>query len=352
VLDKHEGEVEAANKEAAVDREMLASRYAAAKEAAGAAHQENVWSINAVHEGARTAAEDRLRQGKAELTSQMETLQGLQQKARELLAKWQQPAEDLEAEARDAGAPPAKEPARAVADCVTEVERLLARLQGLRAPRYVRGSRFAGLVALLWLIQVYPLGWLVVTLGGFQFKSLMGSVVSTVGLGVAASTLATLVIGFTVYYVLRSVTRTSIRELYLPLCRTMLEANVLREQRLARMKEDYRTELQNAKRTFNREMRRTEARFAKKRAGLKEKKDAAQPQIEERLLQRLAQAEQRRTDGLRGAEERSNARLAAARQRHADEVGQAEERRQRLLQVVRTSHARAWTALAGAWLER
>jgi hypothetical protein len=346
VLDKLEGEVEAANKEAAVDREALASRYAAAKESAAAAQQETVWSINAVHEGNRTAAEDRLRQGKAQLATQMETLQGLQKKARELLVKWQRPVEDLEAEARDAGAPPAKDPARSVPDCIAEVEGQVDRLHNLRAPRWLTRGRFTALVALLWLVQVFPLGWLVVTIGGFS-KGL----VSILGLGVAASTLATLGIGFAIYIALRGVTRSNVRALYIPLCRTLLEANVLREQLLARMKEEYKTELQSAKRQFNREMRRAEARYDKKRATMKEKMDAALPRVEERLLQRLAQSEQRRTDGLRGAEERSNARLAAARQRHADEVGQAEERRQKLLQEVRTSHARAWTALAGAWQE-
>jgi hypothetical protein len=351
VLDKHETEVEAANKAAAVEREALASRYAAAKEAAQAANQEATWSVNAVHEGARTAAEDRLRQGKAQLATQMETLQGLQKNAQDLLARWGWPVEDLEAEARSAGAPPAKDPARGVADCITEVEGLLEKLRSLRAPRYLRRGPFTAIVALLWLIQIPLLGWLVVTLGGLGGGSQVRWLVSVVGLGVAASTLATLVIGFALYFVLRSVARTSVRECYLPLCRTLLEANTLREQLLTRMKEDYRTDLHNAKRQFNREMRRTTARFEKKREALKRKKDTAQPQVEERLLQRLAQSDQHRTDGLRGAEERSNARLAAARQRHADEVGQAEERRQRLLQEVRTSHARAWTALAGAWQE-
>jgi DNA segregation ATPase FtsK/SpoIIIE-like protein len=341
---RFERETEVANKEAAVDREVFSGRYASAKDSVQSAHKEAIWAIGAVAEGARSEAEDRLRKSRTQLGNQMDSLVTLHKEARELLEGWRQPVRELEDDARVAAAAQPVQAPRSPEECIAEIEYYLGRLRSLVAPRFLKGPRLGALVTLLFLAQVYPLGWLVVLLGGLK-----ASLVGQVGLGVAASALVTLGVALVTHAALRGVTRSQVRELYGPFCQTLLEADKAREQLLAQFKDEFKTAVRQSKKRHNREMRKAESRYRRKRLSMRHQKEEILPPIEERLLRRLGEFEKQRADGVRAAEEHAAAWLADARGNHAEEMRKIEEGRQKRLQEIRGAHGRNWNALAGAW---
>jgi hypothetical protein len=344
LLRRYQDEAESANKQAAGEREAFTKRHAAARQAAHDAFKEVRWTIGAVLEGALSDAKDRARQGRLQVETAAESLAALQKEARALLEEWQQPAAEMEDEVRAALDPEAEKTYRPLEEYVTEAQELLDRLGMLVAPRYLSWPRLAGLLAILFVAQVYPLGWLIVHL-----LRPSASTSLLVALGMIASGLVTVGVGRVTYGILRAFARSQVRDLYIPFCRLMLEADFAREKALADLKEEFLQRKRAAKQHHNDELRKAHARYRRTMIALKREKEGALPPLEEQMLRRLAAGEERRGAELRAAEERAAARLDQARARHAEEVRQCEELRQQRVQELRATLTRDWTALAGAW---
>jgi S-DNA-T family DNA segregation ATPase FtsK/SpoIIIE len=344
VQGRFEAEQEAARREHTVARDEVLTREAAEREASRAAYQEACWTIAAQLEATRTSAEEKLRDNKARLASRIEELFAVQQQARSLLQEWKQPARDIEADAQAEPPKAVGEGFRKLSDCLADAQGLLAELRGLAAPRYLRPGRFALLSALTWLVLVYPLGWLLLYATGWG-----GGLKGLLVLGVVAASLSTIALAAVAHWFLAARTRWWVRELYLPLCHVLLEAEQTRHVLLDRYKEDSRVAILEGKRKHNEDVRAAHTAYRRQRSASKQQRNAALPPIEERYRKEQTDSQVRRDAALREAEERYHRRCTEAQQLYEQDMLQLQGRQRQHLADIRARHECDWATLADAW---
>jgi hypothetical protein len=325
-------------------RQAANKRYNSGKEASEAAYKEACWTIGAVLEGAKTDATSRLRELHARLVDDVEAVGKLREEGHKLVESWDQPVEELEAEAdASASMTDVKAAPRELSQVKADAEALVALLKSLTAPKLRRPLPFGIFAVLVWLI-LCPLGWLVGSLVGVTDKP-----VQLAFLGIAAGTLLTGVAAMIAYMVMTRHTRNSARALFLPLCRLALEADATKGVLDESYKTEYSEAVRVAKNKHNDEVRQAHAKLNDKRTTIKKQLDQALPPVEDRLRQRLAAAQEARETALRTAEQHYQVRREEARKRHEKETNRLREAHGKRLEEIHAAHHKRWDRLAEAW---
>jgi hypothetical protein len=253
---RYAAEMDAAQKEHGQARLDLHNQLDAEHEAAESAVGEARWAADALLDGARSDAAQRLRENNARLASRVEDLHGYHQQARTLLQEWNQPLSQLEADAASAKPQAAAAgPLRKMTECIHDVKGLLRELENLVVPRFLKGNRLLGLILLLWLALIFPLGWL-----ALRVVELERNPAFLFGLGVAASTVVSVLAGFAAAAILRRVARKQVAGVYLPLCDVLVEAEATRQRLLKRYQAEHDQSLAEGQQRYEREMAKVRAR--------------------------------------------------------------------------------------------
>ncbi len=343
---RYEAEKAAALAEYAAVRKAIRERYEEEKEEVQSAFREATWTLGAFLEGSKAEAEKELTEQKTRLTGQTERLHAVRKEARALLEEWKQPLTYL-----DAPAPPPPDVTAEGGERVklpqylADVEELLSELQALAAPRWLKGKRFAAVFALVWLLLIYPLGLLVVRYGGLDVPRFEGKLL----VGLAASTVATLLLGAIAHAVLSAVTRAQVRALAVPLGEDLAAAQARCAQILDFFTTQHDQHVRAARRRHQREVRAAQAKSMQEAAAVKQRRAEALPPVKDRYRARRKACARQRARDLRRAEQRYQRASAAARQRHAGGRKEAEQRHQSRLTQALARHDADHARMAAQW---
>jgi hypothetical protein len=336
-------EQDAANREYTLNRGQILERESTEKEEAQTTYQEACWTIGAILEGAKSEAEQDLRENKTRLNARLDELHTIQQKARAHLEEWKQPTKEMEAEilsviTLDRNAPPPK-----LSECVAEAQQFLEELQQLVVPRFFKGRRLAILLLLVWIASILPLGFLVGRL--VNWTSILGMGTS----GLIASSVMMLVVGPLVNLFLAAVARSQVRAVFGPLCQIVAQADGTRQLLVDRYESEFRQTVLDAKKRHNDEVRRTHATYVQQRAASKRRRAQDLPPVEERHERLLRESEERRTEDLHKAEELYRLRRDEIQEHHDEDMRQLEARREQLLKEAQERHDADWNTLVEDW---
>lgn len=338
-------EQDAAAKEHARAKWELTTRLDNARDKVAADYQEATWTAEAVFEAARGTAETRLRDESARLAAQLEDLTRLRQQARDLLDGWNQPVADLEEEAATRQRGTTRQ-LRPLLECLQDAADRLSRLRGLSLPAYT-GKRLLGLGVLLWLVLIVPLGWLTAGLVDAGDEGVNLRLV--VGLGMAASAVATGLILAIAYVVFRFLVRRQVQALYLPLCDVLADGDFSRSHYLDRLQQEHDQAQRDAKGRFSHDRDKATARQQRKTADIAHHRATGFTPIDERLQKRQRISEARRAADLKAAEERHHTGHVAVRQTHAAALTEAESRYRARVEAILAQHQSEWRRHVAAW---
>ena len=336
-------EQDAANREYTLSRGQILERDAAEKEAAETSYKEACWTIGAILEGAKSEAEQELRENKTRLNARLDELHSIQQQGRELLEEWKQPAKEMEAEilsllTLDRNVPPPK-----LSECVAEAQRLLEQMQQLVVPRFFKGRRLAIVLVLVGMASILPLGYLVGRL--VNWTDILGIGVC----GLIASSLMMLVIGPLLSLFLAAVARSQVRAVFGPLCQIVAEADGTRQVLLDRYEADFRQTMLEAKRRHNEEVLRAHEMYKQTRDASKRRRELDLPPVEERHQRLLRESEQRRAEDLHRAEAHYQQRCVEIQERYQEDMRQLHAHREQLLKEIQERHDADWNTLVEDW---
>ncbi|HZY84416.1 MAG TPA: hypothetical protein VFE78_06275, partial [Gemmataceae bacterium] len=346
VAARYEQEKAAALAEFTAARKAVLGRYAEEKEEVQSAFRETCWTLGAFLEGAKAEAGKELLEQKTRLTAQTERLHAVRKEARALLEEWKQPVTYL-----DAPPPPPPDVTAEGGERVklpqylAEVEELLASLQALAAPRWLKGKRFAAVFALVWLLLVYPLGLLVDRYAGLPDHGIEGTLL----LGLAASTVATLLLGAITHAILSAVTRAQVRALAVPLGEDLVAAQVRCAQILDYFTTQHRKQVRAARKRHMLKVRSAQTVSMQRAAEVKRRRAEAMPPVKERFRARRKACARLRVRDLRRAERRYQLASADAQQRHAAGRKEAEQRHQSRLSQALARHDADHAKMAAEW---
>jgi hypothetical protein len=334
------------------EREGVLKKHKSRQDKAKAAYQDACLVTGAIMDDVRTTSKKKLRDTREELTHEVEELEARQAHVRNLLEEWKQPVADFDAAAERETAGGKGETTgaqggeRTLSDCWADVEALIARIEGLILPRFLKGKRFALLMCLLWLALVYPLGMLVVWY--FDGK-IPNRPLPLLFFGIIASTVLVPLASTAGWTLLAVLARRQVRGLYLPFCSVLVEAKTIRHRLVEQARAACREELRQGKKHHNEEVRAAFKLYRRRKASIKRKLDRELAEVDVHLKQRQAEVEQRRAAEIGVAEQRCQARKVKAKQRHVEDLRHIEQRCQRRLTELRANNARDWEVVFGGW---
>jgi hypothetical protein len=336
-------EQEALQKEYSLTRWGLTGRFDAEKEAAEAALQEARFTADAVLEGGKTDAVNRLRKTTATLNTQMDEMRSLFNEGRILVEGWRQPARAIEEAVYEQANAAGKRPLRKLADCLAEGEVHLQALRQLSLPRWLGARRVGAFILLLWLALVYPLGtWVVGALQGEPTQARI------LGLGAVSAGFASLLIGLTVRGILAPVARRRVEGAYVPLCEVLVAAESSRQQWLARYQAEHDQELHDTQQRHAREQARARA-CKQKLEDVGKRRVAEFAEADRWDKSRCAASEQKRADALRDAEQRYRQGCADIVTDYERDLQELEEHHSATVAEIEAAHLRRWRARVDAW---
>jgi hypothetical protein len=346
IANNFEAEQTSARNEHTMVRNTFLERARTDKNAAKAAFKETRWTIGTVLEGAKTQADQRLKDNLARLAKRTDSLAALYQQARALLLEWKQPAKELQevfaektsgAEINYANAPK-------LSECVTRAEDLLAQLAELLLPRFVRGWRLAVVLAVLWLVGIWPLGSFLTRL-----VPVADGVAGVLLGGALASAGALVVVGPLVHLLLQVAARAKVHQLYEPLCQVLADSETTRLLLTARFEAEHRQMLIDSKTKHNEEVRKALTHYRQTIARIKSWRRQVLGPVEARFQQLLHASEARRAKDLQLAETRYRERRDSIQRRYDDEMKRLVAGRQQRLEEIHERHTHDWAALVEAW---
>ena len=318
-------------------RVQLAQQYDAEEEESQAAFQETSWTAGAVREASRGKAEKQRRTDEAWVESQAERLRTIHKETRALLEQWKQST----AEPEDTSA---RRKMRQVEEYLALAENGLGQLRAMVLPRLLKGRRLVASFVLLWLLLIFPLGWLVTRFTG-EAATPDGFLI----LGVAASTLTTLVIGVVVTAVITSLARARVQRIWRPLCRVMVDADIWRKHILESYATRYDRQAAEVDVKHAGDLEKLTAEFRVQEEGLAARRASAVGQAEARGRLRRSDNELRRDHDLRQAEERYRTRMAEIQNRYETESQAVQTRHRTTLAEIAARRDAGWQALARRW---
>jgi hypothetical protein len=332
-------EQQAYRKEFATARQRLLDQYDIDKEATQTGFQEARWTIGAMLEGKRAEADTELREKTARVTASRNRLQELLQQARALLQGWKQPLAVLYPEEH---LDPKTQPK--LAACQALAEEHLEELQALSIPGFVGGKRFFGLILLLWLALIYPLGWLVTRYGGFS-PTLAGIGIA----GLAASFIVVLVIGVLVHAVLRSVARSQVVSFAQPLGEAVAAGEARCQMLVERYARHCKRRLVKSKKRHNRDLRSAQKKFGQQAKAIKKHRNETQPRLQARFESQCQASQERRDQELRQVEQRRDHEVTENQNRFDTDSRELHTRHDEGLAEVQAWNTQEWNRLAEAW---
>jgi hypothetical protein len=333
------------------EREAVLKKHVARQGKAKASYQDACLVAGAMMDDLRNTSKKKLRETREELKRQVEEIKGRQAHVRTLLEEWKQPVADFEkgvkpeADNSQAGAPAGHDDERVIAHCRADAEELIERIEGLILPKLLKGKRFTLFACVLWLILVYPLGYLVMS----NQERFSVNVVTILFCGVVTSTGLVVVVSVISWGVVLILARRRVRRLYQPFYALQFEAKKIRDRLVDQAKNNCREELRQAKKQHNAEVRTALGMYKKRGASIKRKLDREQAEVDERLKQRQAEVDQRRAAEFQTAEQRCASRKTKARQRQVEDLKQIEQTSQRKLTELRATNAKQWVSVSGKW---
>jgi S-DNA-T family DNA segregation ATPase FtsK/SpoIIIE len=320
------------------------ARYQRDKEAAKTAFQEAKWGIEAELEGNKQAARDKLREDEKRVADKVERLQTIRQQARDLLTRWGRSPDALETGLVYPPVGEGRPRLRNLQECLAVAEQGLYKLQTMIIPGLLRGGRLVFLFIVVWLSLVYPLGELA-RLVIAKEAQLAGVLL----LGLAASTIATLIAGFSIGGTLITLARRRIRKAYRPLCQAVLDADVSREHILTTFRTRCRRQVREHKRRHNNELHQVFDKYRKQRKEIKRRFRAEEQQAAQRYQQRREANDKRVAEEQREAEERHQRRREEIQRRFDEESKYLQTAHQRHLEEIKTWYERERQTLVKSW---
>jgi hypothetical protein len=343
---RFEAERDAAAREHAESVRKYTARYQRHKEAAKTEFQEARWGIDAELEGNRQAAKDKLREDEKRVADKIERLQTIRQQARDLLTRWGRSPDALE---EGVVYPPVGEgrpKLRNLQECLAVAEQGLYRLQTMIIPGLLRGGRLVFLFIVIWLSLVYPLGELARYVLHLPEDTTLAGVLL---LGLAASTIVSLIAGFSIGGTLATLARRRIRKAYRPLCQAVLDADVSREHILTTFRTRCRRQMREHKKRHHAELRQMFDKYRKQRKEIKRRFRGKERQTEERYRQRREANDKRHAEEQRQAEEHHQRRRDEIQRRFDEESKYLQTAHQRHLEEIKSWYERERQTLVKSW---
>jgi hypothetical protein len=328
------------------DQNAQTAREEAEREEVRTTYQEACWTAAAVLEGVKGDAEKVFNDNRLRLGQRMDELAALRQTAHTLLAEWKHPAPPLEQLARAEAAAAPRTELRKLSECLSDAHLQIAQLQDLVVPRFLKGKRLLGLSLLLWLVLVFPLGWLLVRLTGMET-----SLALLLGLGLAASTGVTLIVGPLAYMIFTALARRQIRATYLPFGRTLIDAEATRLHLLDHYESEHRQQVRAGKKKHNQDVRRAHAVYRRRRNDCKQKYGQEKTRLEDRYQQELAASEERRDQSLQAADQTCEEERKASEERRLAERQRLDDRYQLQTREAEERYQSDWAELCSNWLD-
>jgi hypothetical protein len=341
VQGRFDAEQLAITRELTRERQRVEEQYDAEEEATQTSFQEAHWQIDAALEASRAKAAKQRRAGEDWLASQADRLEAIDKEARALLHRWGRLPEE-EAEQPSAG----RRKLREGQECLALAEAGLARLKAMRLPRYLTLTRLVGSFVLLWLVLVFPLGWLVTQFTG-QAATLAGFLL----IGLAASTVTTLAVAVVFTTVANSLASASVHAVWEPMRKALADAAVWRQHILESYAARYNRLIPEAEARHARDMHKATETFEARKAGVAARRAEEERRVEEHAQQRRQANEQRRADDLRQAEERYRRLATEVQQRYERDAQAVEERHRNDAAAIQAKRAADRTALLRRWRE-
>ncbi|MFO0880942.1 MAG: FtsK/SpoIIIE domain-containing protein [Gemmataceae bacterium] len=259
----------------------LTSLLDAEVEAAKAMLQEAQWTAEAFLEGARADADKQLREQRDRVAEQMAELASLAEQAETVLEERELPQPTV-----PAAKPPA--PSHTLDAAIAQTGELLTQLRGLTILRQLNGQRLFGLVFLVGLVLIYPLGWAITTLLGRE-----GNLALLLACGGTTGVLFSVGVGFLFLTLMRQRARREVERIFVPLMQQVKQAEQLRD-----------AALDHARRSHTHFLDTTQQRYADEQDLAKRRHVAMQSDIAQRRVQGLAGIDQRLKDERQTSEER------------------------------------------------
>ena len=318
---------------------MAVSHYTADRDAAKNAAQEARWRAAAYYETGKAAAEEKLRDVGAKVTAWRGRLRAIRDQASTLLREWKQSAGPLEAGL--AGAPGKT---GTLNQCLADAEAHFAGLHELVVPRLLKGGRLVGLFFLLWLVSVYPLGWLVVHYTP-QFQGLAAILVS----GLIAGGMLALALGGAVHAILASMARSQVEDLTRPLGQALKATEVRCQRLLEAHTAQCQKQIRAAVKRHNLTVRKAKEKYKEQKDSIRRQRLTAQAEAKARYHTHGEAAQTCHDRDLRLAEDRHARRRAEIEQQHQADRQRLEADHQARLEDIHTRHRQGWVALIGQW---
>jgi hypothetical protein len=327
----------AAEAEVNATRRRALAVYERNKHEAKATYREAAWTASAMLDGAKSDAETEYQEVQQRVHGLMGQLRALHREALELLERWGQRPEEVEA---TVDTQPAEGKFRRLPDCVATAQRRLEKLRALVVPRFSKGYRLLWLAVLLALLLGYPAA----LLGGWQFGTPMGWVY-----GPAISTAVALLAGVIVTLVLKSMARRQVVETYEPLRRAVADAEASHQHILEHYAARRSRQVTEAKDKHRTEMRRLQAEYKARRANGTLQRTQGLRLARDHFDRRARENDRSRTEEHRQAEEHHQLRRASIQERWETESRETEERHRRLVTEIGARYAQDKKALTESW---
>jgi hypothetical protein len=321
------------------------ARYQRDKDAAKTTFQETRWAIDAELDGSKQAAKDKLRDDERRVAAKMERLRTIREQARALLTRWGRSPDALE---EGVVYPPVGEgrvKLRNLQECLTVAEQGLYRLQTMVIPGLLRGGRLIFLFIVIWLSLIYPLGELV----RFLLKTTSDSLAGVLLLGLAASSILSLIAGFSIGGTLATLAHRRIRRSYRPICQAVIDADVSQEHILATFRTRCRRQIREHKKRHNNDLHKAFDKYRKERKSIKRRFRGEEKQDQERYQTRRQANEKQHTEEQREAEERHRRRRDEIQRRFEEESQYLQNGHQRHLEEIKAWYERERQTLVKSW---
>jgi S-DNA-T family DNA segregation ATPase FtsK/SpoIIIE len=341
---RYEAERDATEQEHADSVRKYTARYNRDKEAAKTAFQEAKWGIEAELEGNKQAVRAQLREDEKRVGDKMERLQTIRQQARDLLTRWGRSPDALEAGLVYPPVGEGRPKLRNLQECLAVAEQGLYRLQTMIIPGLLRGGRLVFLFVVVWLSLIYPLGEaarLVVA----PNAELRGVLL----LGLAASTIVSLLAGFSIGGTLITLARRRIRKAYRPLCQAVLDADISREHILTTFRTRCRRQIREHKKQHNKDLQAVFDKYRKERKEIKRRFRTEEQQTQERHQRRREANEKQHAEEQREAAERHQRRRDEIQRRFDEESQYLQNAHQRHPEEIKTWYERERQTLVKTW---
>lgn len=329
----------AADKEFRTVRAGILREYRLHKDEAKANFTESRWTMGALMEARKAAAEKLLREQEADLQVFKGKIEELRYQAIDQLERWKQPASYLDPSPPTSGKP------RKIGTYLAIAEKKLAQIRDLRAPRYLQGGRLFSLSMILGLALVYPLGWLL-----RRFLKLSAPMALETS-GIIAGAVVAIFFGVISYFVLAAAARRQLRALGGPLGRALIRADERCQEILQEFIDRCRRSIRRGKGRYARDLKAALAKAKQYLADIKKKRKEEMPRIKEAFRLRCETNEKRRFSTLRTATDHFAKKRADSQKRFETLTQGHHQARELRMHGIASGSEGEWKTLAVRWRE-